>query len=76
MSTDLQRLLDAALQLPDSERGELAGLLIDSLDEGFDSDVQAAWSDEIALRLAELENGTVKPIPWAEVRRRITKDAG
>jgi putative addiction module component (TIGR02574 family) len=46
--------------------------LIDSLDEGQDADVQAAWSEEIARRLEELDSGAVTPIPWAEVRRRLT----
>src|SRR3990172_220724 len=54
MTIDVQRLLDDALRLPDQDRAELAGLLIDSLDEGQDADVQAAWSEEIARRLEEL----------------------
>jgi len=76
MTTDAQRLLDDALRLSDQDRAELAGLLIDSLDEGQDADVQAAWSEEIARRLEELDSGAVAPIPWAEVRRRLTKNAG
>jgi putative addiction module component (TIGR02574 family) len=76
MSNDVQRLLDDALRLPDQERAELAGLLIDSLEEGQDACVQAAWSEEIARRLEELDSGEVTPIPWAEVRRRLTKNAG
>jgi putative addiction module component (TIGR02574 family) len=76
MTTDVQRLLDDALRLPDQERAELAGLLIESLDEAQDADVQAAWSDEIARRLRELDSGAVKPIPWTEVRRRLRKNVG
>jgi putative addiction module component (TIGR02574 family) len=76
MSNDAQRLLDDALRLPDQERAELAGLLIDSLDEGQEAGVQAAWSEEIARRLEELDSGAVTPVPWAEVRRRLTKNAG
>jgi putative addiction module component (TIGR02574 family) len=72
MTVDVRRILDDALRLPENDRAELAGLLIDSLDEGQDAGVQAAWSDEIARRLDELDSGAVTPIPWAEVRRRLT----
>jgi putative addiction module component (TIGR02574 family) len=73
MTSDARRLLDDALRLPSADRAELAGLLIDSLEESSDEGVQQAWSNEIAKRLAELDNGSVKPIPWSEVRRRMTQ---
>jgi len=41
-----------------------------------DEGVEAAWSLEIARRLAELETGKVKSVPWAEVRRQIMRPAG
>ena len=76
MTVKAKELLDGALQLGATERAELAGLLIDSLDEdGCDDDVQQAWSNEIAHRLAELDSGSVKTIPWAEVRRRMTQQS-
>jgi hypothetical protein len=65
MTTDVKRLLDDALRLADADRAELAGLLIESLDDS---------AEEIARRLADLDNGSVKPIPWAEVRRRMTQE--
>jgi len=34
-------------------------------------DVEAAWSEEIQRRLAEVDAGEVKTIPWSEARRRI-----
>jgi putative addiction module component (TIGR02574 family) len=34
-------------------------------------DVEAAWLAEIARRVAEVEAGTVKTIPWDEVRQRL-----
>ncbi len=42
-----------------------------SLDAGQDSDAQAAWHDEIARRIQDLDSGTAEAIPWTEVRRRI-----
>ena len=76
MSENVQELFNSALRLSDQDRAELAGLLLGSLDESADSGSQAAWSDEIARRLEELNSGAVKPIPWAEVRRRLRKNVG
>jgi len=76
MSENIQQLFNSALQLNDQDRAELAGLLLCSIEEDHDADAQAAWSDEIARRLDELNSGAVKPIPWAEVRRRLSKHAG
>ena len=63
-------LLKKALALPDHERAELAGNLLDSLDMTVDEDVDAAWQSEIARRMAEVENGQVKTIPWSMVRAK------
>ena len=38
------------------------GLLIESLDPVFEPDVEAAWSEEIERRVAEIEAGTVELI--------------
>jgi hypothetical protein len=35
----------------------------------------AAWSEEIKARLEEVRSGQVKPILWAEVRKRLRDDA-
>jgi hypothetical protein len=32
---------------------------------------EAVWEKEITRRVAELNAGIVKTIPWAEVRRRV-----
>jgi len=65
-------LLREALRLPPEARAALAAELIDSLD-GVDppEDVEAAWAEEIRRRLADVDAGVVKPIPWEEARRRI-----
>jgi putative addiction module component (TIGR02574 family) len=34
--------------------------------------VEAAWQEEIASRIADLDSGKAKTIPWEEVRRRIS----
>jgi len=66
-------ILKDALELPDEARAALAGSLLDSLDEQVDEGAEAAWSEEIARRLAEVDSGNVKPLPWSEARRRLTQ---
>jgi hypothetical protein len=40
--------------------------LIQSLETEIDPDVEAAWSDEIRTRLARVDAGLAKTIPWSE----------
>jgi putative addiction module component (TIGR02574 family) len=70
---EVSELLKRALTLPDNERAKLAASLIDSLDPTVDENVEAAWQEEIARRIQEVENGKVKTIPWAEVRDKGRK---
>ena len=70
MIQEAQELLKKALALPDRERAEVAGTLIDSLDSIIDEDADAAWQEEIANRLEDIRSGKVKPIPWSEVREK------
>jgi putative addiction module component (TIGR02574 family) len=64
-------ILKEALALPTEARAALAGSLLDSLDTDVDEDAEAAWAIEVTRRVAELDSGAVKTIPWAEVRRRL-----
>ncbi len=73
MTTKTKKLLDEALQLPPAEREALAGRLFDSL-EADDPGAEAAWQAEIERRIAELDQGTANPIPWAEARQMIFGD--
>lgn len=72
MSEQVSELLKKALTLPAEARAALAGSLLDSLDETVDESAEEEWNKEIARRIAELDSGKVKPIPWAEARRQIT----
>jgi putative addiction module component (TIGR02574 family) len=70
MSPNIDELRKQVMSLPAEARADLASSLIDSLDQTVDEDVEAAWQEEIARRIEELESGKVKTIPWVEVRRR------
>ncbi len=60
-----------ASELSEKDRADLAGLLIESLEGEPDEGVEAAWAAEIERRVEQLEAGTVKDIPWEEVRQRL-----
>jgi putative addiction module component (TIGR02574 family) len=70
MMQDAQELLKKALALPDKERADLAGSLIQSLDDTVDEDAEAAWQEEIVRRLEEVRSGKVKTTPWNDVRQK------
>ncbi len=71
MSREATELLKKALTLPVSERADLAGSLIESLDHAKDESVQTAWDEEVARRMEELDSGKVKPVSLGEARRRL-----
>lgn len=73
MTSEAERVLVAALRLSADERVALAAELIQSLNEPHEAheDVESAWADEIQQRIADVDAGLVKPIPWPEARRRI-----
>jgi putative addiction module component (TIGR02574 family) len=70
MTQETHDLLQKALALPESERAELAGNLLSSLDTTVDQDVDAAWQQEVARRLDEVQSGKVETIPWEEVQQK------
>ena len=74
MTHEATDLLKKALALPEEERAELAGSLLQSLDDTPEDpeSVEAAWNEEIARRIADLDSGKVKTVPWEEVHQRIS----
>jgi putative addiction module component (TIGR02574 family) len=75
MERDVATLLREALRLSARDRAALAEALIASLDEDVDDDAEAAWRSEVERRTAELDSGSVSPIPWHVVRQRLFERA-
>jgi putative addiction module component (TIGR02574 family) len=71
MTQEAAELLKKALSLPVSERADLAGSLIESLDDTQDESVEGAWDEEAARRMADIDSGAVKPVSLEEARRRL-----
>lgn len=67
----LKRLRSEVLSLSETERAELANVLVKSLDGLQDDGVAEAWDEEILRRIAEVDAGQAKLIDREEFRRRI-----
>jgi putative addiction module component (TIGR02574 family) len=61
-------LLEHALKLSPSDRLALATELLDSVEGPEDPEWAAAWAAELDRRVKELDAGTVKAVPWEQVR--------
>jgi Putative addiction module component len=76
-------LIASILRLPLAERERVyyavqESLIDQTVDHGPDEpadEVEAAWSDEIARRIADIDSGRVKTIPAEEAERMIRRDA-
>ncbi len=72
MTSAAKKILDEALALPEEDRVTLVEALSDSLDpEGIE--LSPEWTAEIGDRIAQIESGAVKPVPWNEVEARIKR---
>ena len=72
MNARVDHLLDEALVLPTDERSALVVALLDSLEGSEDAAISDAWRQELKVRQAALRAGTVKAVPWAEAKARLS----
>jgi len=70
ISPEVSRLLEQALALSVEEQEALAESLTSSLAGKLDEGVLVAWDEAVKLRIADLDSGKAKTIPWEEVRQR------
>lgn len=76
MESAVEKLLAAALALPDADRLVLIEALVDSVDDSGQLPVDEAWHEVVQRRSAELATGAVTPISWTQMRRRAREDVG
>lgn len=76
MPRNFREILEEARGLPYGERTELIEQLIADSAKNLDPEIEEAWGDEALRRLAEMESGTVKPVPAEEVMARARKIIG
>ena len=74
MPASLKQLEEQALELSAEERAKLAQSMLDSLHTPV-AEVEAAWADEIARRVAAFDRGEIPSYPaedvFAEARRNL-----
>lgn len=78
-----REVIESALQLSLNERMQVydalqQSLIDDTVDHGPEEppdEVEAAWSDEIAQRIADIDSGRVKTIPADEAWKIINGEA-
>lgn len=71
--SNINKLAEQLLSLPPSSRAFLAEELVASVDNYADSEIEAAWCEEIARRFQEYEEGEVHGISSEEVFREARK---
>jgi putative addiction module component (TIGR02574 family) len=74
-TADVDRILDEALRLTPPERAQLLARLIESLEDDeapiAAEEWEQAWAEEIRRRIADLEAGRSRTIPWEDVRSEL-----
>jgi putative addiction module component (TIGR02574 family) len=73
MTRAAEKLKAEILRLAESDRAELAQLLIESLDAEVDADAEAAWDAELDRRVQRQEEGKSKSRPAEDVLDEIRK---
>jgi putative addiction module component (TIGR02574 family) len=77
MTSEAERILEAALRLPEPDRIELAAILEDSIGDGSTAEEsEAAWVVEVKRRIEDLESGRSQPVAWEDVRRELFEMVG
>jgi putative addiction module component (TIGR02574 family) len=71
MARVVERLYQEASGLSADERAELAGRLLESLDDQRDPDAEEAWAREIERRMADFRSGKIRTVSWGDLRARL-----
>ena len=73
MARETRQLLEEVLELPLDERAKMAAELLESLQEA-ETDVEAAWADEIQKRVAAARAGQLASTDWRTVLDRVERE--
>ena len=65
MPTPIEHIHAEAMKLSPEERADLAEMLWLSVESA--EEVEAAWDEEIALRIRQIDAGEVECVPWDTV---------
>jgi hypothetical protein len=73
MPTSVEELATQAISLSAADRARLADLLLASLPDDEDPEVDAAWDQEIRRRVTAVESGAANLVSAAEVHAEARK---
>ncbi len=65
---DFRSVLSAAQQLPEPDRLRLIDALWETVPAESEAPFSDEWAREIERRVAELQTGAVKTVPWSQIR--------
>ncbi len=68
---NIQSIEQEVLHLPVEERARLAEILLSSLDELSEQEIEKLWLLEAQRRAVEIDNGTVQLISAEEMEQRL-----
>ena len=69
-------VLGAAFQLPTEDRLRLIEALWNSVPAEIDLPLHADWEQELASRVASIDDGTATTIDWATIKREALSRIG
>lgn len=72
----LSEITEEALRLPQDEQLKLARTLLERSEASGDSEVSAAWEEEIERRIQMIDTGLAQSRPFADVVRDIDRQLG
>jgi putative addiction module component (TIGR02574 family) len=76
MDLSAERVLSAALALPDGDRVELVEAILASLQPEDRPPFDEAWRAVILRRSEEMRTGAVTPVLWSDVKRQAREQIG
>ena len=73
MTRPAKEIVNAAIKLAESDRLQIVEELLASLEPDSEDDVDTEWALEVERRSREMKEGTVRPVPWKEVKSAARK---
>lgn len=73
MSTAAKEIIEAALKLDNTERVQIAEILLDSVEGEPTEDVERLWREELARRRQKIESGQARFFSVDEVKAEAQK---
>ena len=70
-----KKVIDAALELPASQKVRVVEELLATLEGEPEKDVDAAWAAEIEQRTRQIDRGEVLPVSWSRVKKSAFRRA-